>query len=213
MRNRNYYPVFLDLTGKKCLVVGGGAVAWRKVESLLGSGAEVTVISPSLIPEINRLAEQSQVTIVNRVYAEGDLLGFFMVIAATDDVMVNGAVFREASKLGMLVNVVDDTANSNFIVPSVLRRGDMAIAVSTSGSSPALARRIKSDLTDIFGEEYADVVSLVGQIREELLVKGVSIAPEKWQTVLNLKLLAEKVKTGNQEEARNWLRQKLLEDR
>ena len=211
MSRNYYYPVFINLSGEQCLVIGGGAVACRKIESLLSCGAVVKVISPEIIPDILRLEEQAHVKVISRAYMEGDLEGAFLVIAATDDVTTNRAVFQEASQRGILVNVVDDPANSNFIVPATLRRGDVSIAVSTSGSSPALARRIKSDLADLIGAEYSDVAELVGRVRRELLGEGISVSPERWQAVLSPRDLADMLKEGNNEEAAALLRRKLLE--
>src|SRR4030042_230398 len=140
----SYYPIFLDLKGKRCIVVGGGSVAERKVEMLLEHETSVTVISPELSPKLQHLADQGAIKTITRNYQKGDLKGAFLVIAATDDPSVNAAVAGQARKQRALVNVVDDPRASDFIVPSMVRRGDITIAISTAGKSPALARKLRS---------------------------------------------------------------------
>ena len=144
MKRRNqvprYYPIFLNIRGKRCVVVGGGPVALRKVNILLEHEANVEVISPELCPELSQLAKSRAIQVLQRNYNGGDLQGVFIAIAATDDGEINNKVAEEARAKGVLVNVVDDLEHSDFIVPSQFRRGDIAIAVSTAGKSPALAR-------------------------------------------------------------------------
>ena len=135
----SYYPIFLDIKDKPCVVVGGVTVALRKVTMLLDHEAQVTVISPQLCSELETLAE-GNVTVIRREYQSGDLEDAFVVVAATDDQETNEQIATDASKKGMLINVVDVPALSNFIVPSYLRRGDLTVAVSTNGKSPALSR-------------------------------------------------------------------------
>ena len=157
------YPVFLDLEGRRCVVVGGGEVANRKARKLLQARAEVVVISPQVRPELESVA----VEVRNRPYEEGDLEGAFLAFAATDSREVNAAVAREAHARGILVNVADRPSEGSFAVPSVLRRGRMQVAVSTGGASPALARRIRGELEGIFGPEWAGLVEELAAARRD----------------------------------------------
>jgi precorrin-2 dehydrogenase/sirohydrochlorin ferrochelatase len=158
-----------DLAQRLCIVVGGGKVASRKVIGLLEAGAAVTVISPVLDDTIQHAASQEQIRWIARPYQEGDLAGAFLVIAATDDAPVNHAVFAEAELRHILVNVVDDPQHSNFILPAQVRRGDLRIAISTGGASPALARRLREKLEADFGPEYTLLVQLLDELRPRLL--------------------------------------------
>lgn len=162
-----YYPVSLDLRGKRCLVCGGGRVAVRKVHALRQHGAEVTVVSPTVTANLRDMAIRGDIRWEDRPYREGDLEGYFLVIAATDDEDVNARVSDEARHRGLLVNVVDDPGRSNFIVPAVARRGSLTLAVSTDGRSPALARRIREELERCYGAEYEAFVALLGSLREQ----------------------------------------------
>ena len=208
----HYYPVFLDIRRRRCLVVGGGQVARRKAESLLEGGAEVSVISPKLCPGLAELGEGGRITLIQRQYRDGDLEGAFLAIAATDDSETNARVAMEARSGGVLVNVVDDAARSDFIAPSCLRRGDVVIAVSTSGSSPALARRLRTRLEEEFGNEYAALAEVVGQVRAELKRRGTAVSADAWQQALELDALAEMVRRGAVEQARERLLESLQND-
>lgn len=164
------YPICLiGLEQRRSLVVGGGDVAVRKVTGLLEAGACVTVISPALAPELQTLAETGRIAVINRPYRGQDLAGAFLVIAATDDPAVNQAVWQEAARCGCLVNVVDDPAHSNFMMPAVVRRGEVTIAVSTGGASPALARRLREWLETLVGLEYGELADLLAELRPDLL--------------------------------------------
>lgn len=197
-----YYPLFLDLTGKKCLVVGGGQVALRKVKMLLEHSAGVVVVSPEVCPEMAGLVETGQVQLLKREYRQGDLAGAVIAIAATGDVGINLRVSAEARSIGVLVNVVDDAGNSDFIVPSYFRRGDVTIAVSTAGKSPALARRIRTDLERRFGDGYEALAGLVGEVREELRRQGRKFDGDTWQEALELETLLERLNNGDEAGAR-----------
>lgn len=163
--SKAYYPVYLDLAGRPCVVVGGGRVAERKVATLLKYGADVTVIAPDVMPGIEALVEQDQVIVERRGYVRGDLAGAFVVICATDSEEVNRAVYSEAEENGVLVNVVDVPPLCNFIVPSIVRRGGLQIAISTGGAAPAVAKRVRRRLQDEFGEEWGPYVALLGEVR------------------------------------------------
>lgn len=154
MEARVLYPVFLDLNGKRGVVVGGGNVAARKAAGLHRAGGVVVAVAPEVTPELSQLADE----VVLRPYRAGDLEGAAIAFAATSERVVNAAVAREAKELGILVNVADEPGEGDFIVPSVLRRGAMQVAVSTGGASPALARAIRQELEGIFGPEWADLI-------------------------------------------------------
>jgi precorrin-2 dehydrogenase/sirohydrochlorin ferrochelatase len=201
----SYYPAFLNIRGKKCVVVGGGQVALRKVQGLLDAGADIRVISPDLCPELNRLAEAGEIAAEKKLFQPGDLEGALIVVAATHNNDINLEVAREAREKGILVNLVDDPANSSFIVPSCLRRGDVTIAVSTSGRSPALARKIRTRLEKDWGDEYAALALLIEEVRREIRSQGLKVNGEDWQKALDLDLLINLLKKNDREKAKNLL--------
>jgi precorrin-2 dehydrogenase / sirohydrochlorin ferrochelatase len=151
----------LDLSGRRCVVVGGGAVATRKARKLLQAGAEVAVISPEVLPELEGMGVETS----RRPYEYGDLEGADLAFAATDSREVNAAVAREARERGVRVNVADRPSEGDFAVPSTLRRGGLQVAVSTGGASPTLARRIRDELEASFGPEWAGVVEELETVR------------------------------------------------
>jgi precorrin-2 dehydrogenase/sirohydrochlorin ferrochelatase len=165
------YPMCLvGLESKRLILIGGGSVAARKAQALLEAGGTVIAISPEFGLEFENLAADSdQIRLVRRVYQSGDLEGAFLVIAATDSPQVNQAVWEEAVQRGCLVNVVDDPQHSNFIVPAVVQRGEVKIAITTGGASPALARRLRERLEALFGQEYAELAALLSALRPELI--------------------------------------------
>ena len=150
-------------------------MALRKVKSLLEHGASVEVISPDLCSELDELARTGAIKAVMKKYKSGDIKGAFLAIAATDSNEINQEVANEARRRNILVNVVDKPEHSDFIFPSYLRRGDISIAISTNGTSPALARKIRAELEQDFGDEYADLVELIKEIRSELRNKSASV--------------------------------------
>lgn len=164
-----YYPVSLNLNQKKCLVVGGGKVAERKVKSLLHCGARVFVVSPALSAWLEAAVNEGKITAVRRNYTTTDLENTFLVIGATDDHKINDKVAAECSERNILVNIVDQTAKCNFIVPAVIRQGSLSISVSTDGKSPMLARRVREELEQSFGPEYSEFLALMGNIREHVM--------------------------------------------
>jgi len=165
----DYYPVYLDLNEKKCLVIGGGKVAERKVKSLLDCGARIFVVSPVLSAWLEQSAREGKVTAIMRNYTITDLDNAFLVIGATDNHLINDKVAQECSKRNILVNIVDQTAKCNFIVPAVIRQGSLSISVSTDGKSPMLARRIREELEQFFGPEYQEFLDLLGNVRKHVL--------------------------------------------
>ena len=158
----SYYPVFLDVRGRTALVVGGGAVAERKAAGLARAGACVRVVAPA---GLEAQARDGLVDLRRRAFRENDVEGVFLVYAATDDAAVNEAVYAEAEARGVPANVVDDPAHCSFIVPSVVRRGPLQLAVSTSGAAPALAKRLRRELEGRFPEDWAVYVDLLAEVR------------------------------------------------
>lgn len=167
-RSRLYYPAILDLAGRTGLVVGAGGVGEGKIRGLLDAGARVRVVSLEATEQVRRWADEGRVELALRRYESADLDGCFLVIAATEDNDTNTRVFEDAEQRQMLCNVVDVTHLCNFILPSIMRRGDVAISVSTGGASPALARKIRLSLERSYGDEYAVAAELLGSLREEL---------------------------------------------
>lgn len=165
---KTYSICLIGLDRRRTVVVGGGSIATRKVTGLLEAGARVTVISPTLTSELKTLAEAGRITVIERPYRQGDLVDALLVIAATDDLAVNEAVWQEAEQRGCLVNVVDDPPHCNFILPAIVRRGEVTVAISTGGASPALARRLREWLETLIGPEYGDLATLLGELRPEL---------------------------------------------
>jgi precorrin-2 dehydrogenase/sirohydrochlorin ferrochelatase len=175
-----YYPAFLDLRGKLALVVGGGEVASRKVQLLLSCGARVRLVSPRVTSSLSRLS--SSLDVISRPYRATDLDGTFIVFAVTDDPVVNETVAREARARGILVNVADSPSLCDFIVPSVVSRGDLQVAISTGGASPALAAHLRAELERVVGPEYAELVTLLESVRER--VRAEIADPERRRAVL-----------------------------
>lgn len=200
-----YYPVMLDVHRKRCVVVGGGEVALRRVKALVQHDAQVEIISPELCPELTQLAATGAVKATLRGYKAGDLHGAFVAVAATDDGTTNSQVAEEAMERGVLVNVVDTPELCSFIVPSCFHRGAVSIAVSTGGKSPALARRIRTELEGSFGHEYGWLASMVEQVRSELRQREITIPGEAWQRALDLDVLLEMLRLGQWDEAKRRL--------
>jgi siroheme synthase-like protein len=163
-----FYPLFFDLRGRKCLVVGAGEIATRKAESLLSSGADVKVVSPEACEDMKKLLADSRLEWLQRPFEASDLDGCLLVIASTNDPDVNRHVFDEAEKRGMPANIVDVPELCNFIVPSVMRRGDFQVAVSTGGASPVLARESRKWLEKAFGPQWGPLVKTLAEIRSTL---------------------------------------------
>jgi len=164
-----YYPVSLDIKNRKCLVVGGGGVGTRKVMTLLDCGAKVTVVSPDVRENLLELSDSGLIILEKRPYRETDLAGMFLVIGTTDDEELNRQISIDAEKLNVLCNIADRPKVCNFILPSIVNRGDLTISISTSGKSPALAKRLRIELEEQFGNEYAELLRLMGAIRKKLL--------------------------------------------
>ena len=170
----SYYPVFIELEGKTALVFGGGRVAERKIETLLDYGALICIISKVLTDKLKALVEADEVQHIGEDFRDKHLDNAFLVIAATDDRRLNRKISERARKRDLLVNVVDQPSDCNFIVPSIVKRGDFLIAISTSGKSPALAKKIRKELETQFGSEYKTFMILMGRLRKEVLSMGLS---------------------------------------
>jgi len=163
-----FYPVYLNLKGRRVLVIGGGEVAERKIDSLLETGASINVISPEVTAPIASLAGQNRIELTKRAYIPGDCRGAALVFAATGDTEISRAVHEEATALGIFVNTADQSAFCTFIMPAVVRRGDIGIAISTNGKSPALAARLRHKISEIIGPEYARAAELLSRMRPEI---------------------------------------------
>jgi precorrin-2 dehydrogenase/sirohydrochlorin ferrochelatase len=168
LRSYMFYPIYLSLKNKRVVVIGGGEVAERKVESLLGTGAAVTVISPETTARLDALARDNEIQLYRRVYDSQDCDGAFLVFSATDDPGISARVFRDAAKAGAMVNTADQPERCDFIMPAVLRRGDVAIAISTGGTSPGLAAQLRRTIAEIIGPEYAQLAQLLSRARREI---------------------------------------------
>ncbi len=165
MLDTPFYIACLKLKGRRCLVVGAGDIGLEKVEGLLACDAAVTLVAPEAIPALEALAAEGSITWHQRAYAPDDLDGHLIAIAATDDTDVNIEVYNDAEARAMLVNVVDVPPLCNFILPAIVRTGPLAVAISTAGASPALAKRMKREIQEMFGEPYADLAVMLNETR------------------------------------------------
>jgi len=164
-----FFPVFLNLKDRLCIVIGGGKVAERKIENLLKVKAKIRVISPELTFKLKKLAEEGKIEWEKRIYQKGDLDSAWLVIAATNDPEVQEEIYKEAEERHIFCNVVDVPELCSFIVPSIIKRGPLIIAISTSGVSPAVARRLRETLEELIGEEYNFYLELMKNLREQVL--------------------------------------------
>lgn len=208
-----HFPIFLSLKGKTCVIIGGGSVAERKVESLLNAEAAVTVVSPQLSPQLSYLSAEKQIKHLNRCYQSQDIDQAFLVIAATDQTEVNRTIAADADKQNIPVNVVDDIKLCSFIVPSVLDRSPVTVAVSTGGASPVLARQLRMKLETMIPSSCGELAALTEQYRERVKQKFATIEERKafWENVLK-GTPAELVYAGQLQAARDLLDQLLDED-
>ena len=173
------FPMFVKLEGRRCLVVGAGTVAEGKIRSLLDAGASVQVVAPQAVMHIQKWAWEGTIGWSARGFQSHDLDGAFLVITATSSPDVNARVFKEAREKKVLCNSVDDPENCDFYYPAVVRRGDLQIAISTNGRSPALAQRLRQELEEQFGPEYEAWVKELGEARDQLTAKKVPLAPRR----------------------------------
>jgi precorrin-2 dehydrogenase/sirohydrochlorin ferrochelatase len=204
--SRPYYPAILDIAGRGALVVGAGKVGEGKIANLIAAGAEVKVVSLTATPQVKRWGDEGTIELELRSYESADLDGRFLVIAATQDSDTNVRVFEDAESRQMLCNVVDVTHLCNFILPSIVRRGDLAIAVSTGGASPALARRIRLEIGESYGSEYEVALKLLGALREEL--KSLYPDPEDRKVIFERMVysnLMDLIRAGDDEAVEAWI--------
>lgn len=198
------YPIFLtDLQSRRCIVIGGDAEAERKVEDLLAANASVTVISETLTHNLTRWADEHRLTWLPRACQPGDLQGAWLAVAATRDSALAARLKEEAETHGVLLNVTDDVPHSNFVAGAVMRRGPLAIAVSTSGCSPALAARLRQQLEETFGPEYADFLDLLADLRQPVAARHPGFETRKavWAQLLDSAVL-DLLRKGQAAEAR-----------
>jgi len=207
-----YYPVNLDVQKRECLVVGGGSVGERKVKTLLACGALVTVVTTLATESLQALALEGRIDLKQRDYEPSDMEGNFLVIGATDNEAVNEKISKDAAERGLLCNIVDRPAACSFVLPAIVRQGDLIIAISTSNKSPAVARRVREILEKQLGPEYAVLLTLMGSIRQRLLVQ--SRSPEahkqKFERLLDEELL-EKIRENRTREIDDLLKEVLGE--
>jgi precorrin-2 dehydrogenase/sirohydrochlorin ferrochelatase len=213
-RPRFGYPVSLDLAGKAAVVIGDEAVAQGKVEGLLAAGAAVTVFAGGPAAALSALESDPRVTVARRPWRPADLDGAAVCVAASGDPGTRAAVSQAARDRGVLVNVMDDVAHCDFAAPALVRRGDLLIAISTGGRSPALARRLREELEARFGDEWAVVLDLLAEVRGETLARLPDLheRARRWQEALDLDELVQLLRDGRYEEARQSLIARLLGD-
>ena len=180
-----YYPVFLDLQGKPVIVIGGGRIAHQKMENLLKAGANVTVVSPELNPEMTDLSAGRRFRYIQRDYRAGDIDGYVIVFVATDDRAINAVVTQEGRSKGIWVNSVDDPPNCDFIMPGIAQRGDLTVAVSTAGRSPAMARKMREEMEAFLTEDWVAMLELAAEVRAELRERGQAPHPDIWNAALD----------------------------
>ncbi len=186
-----YYPINLNIKDKRCLIIGGGQVAERKVEKLLSAGAKVVVVSSRLTSKLGKLSRKGRIENITRNYRKGDLKGAVLAFGATNDPKVNRRILQEARKEGVLLNSVDDPKNCDFTVPSMVSRGDLLISISTGGKSPALSQKIRKELEESFGKEYETLLNLLSTVRERLMEMGSNSEQNKakFKKLINSNLL------------------------
>jgi siroheme synthase-like protein len=203
------YPVTLRVAGRRCVVVGGGAVAARKVRALIDSRAEIVVVAPDVAPELETLIGSGEFRVERRRFAPSDLEGAFLAFAATDLREVNQAVADAALQRGVLVNVADDPSTSDFANPSIVRRQDVTVAVSTGGRSPAFARFLREQLQAWLSDSRCTMLTLAAEIRRELLGKTASPTSQQWRRALNDPRVLDAIEAGDDRAARNRIRDAL----
>ncbi len=206
---KTFYPVFLNLNGRRCIVIGGGQIAEGKVLKLIDSGAKIVVISPDATQNIREIAGRGDVELNLRKYQTGDLAGAFLVIAATNDRVVNQEIFEEAESLGVLLNAVDDPPRCSFIAPSIVERGPVTLAISTGGASPALARKLRETLAESPALDWADATGVLSKARQVIKEQQVAVDPQRWQCCMTPELLAL-ARSGREHEALEMLMNGLL---
>ncbi len=204
-----YYPAFIDVRGRDCVVIGGGELGEEKVVKLLECDAKVVVISSHVTTNVQHLADAGEVEWIRREYRDGDLARAFIAIANTGDSAMDERISREAEERNVILNVVDVTHLCTFIAPSVARRGEVTVATSTGGASPALARTFREKLESSRILEYADLAPVLSDARAELRRRGLRVPPDHWQMCITEDLL-DTVQSGQSERAYDTLLEGLL---
>lgn len=186
-----FYPISLDISNEKCVVVGGGDVAERKIIRLLECGARVVLVGKTITPGLRAMKDEETIEHVPDDYREEHIEGAFLVIGATDRNDVNERIYRDSRSRGILVNVVDEPARCNFIVPAIFRRKDLLIAISTGGKSPALARKLREKMEEKYGPEYGILLDIMGNLRKKIIARGGTSAENKriFESVLDSDIL------------------------
>jgi precorrin-2 dehydrogenase/sirohydrochlorin ferrochelatase len=205
-----YYPVFLDIAGKPVIVIGGGNIAHQKMANLVKAGAEVTVVSPELNQEMAALKSEGKFRHIERDYQPGDLEGYTLAFVATDDRSVNSTVADEGKARKVWVNAVDDPPYCDFIMPGIAQKGDLIISISTSGRSPAMARKMREEIEEFLTDDYAAMLELAAEVRAELREQGKLIDADIWNRALDADL-KELLAEGKQAEAKERLLRALSE--
>lgn len=195
-RVMSLYPIFLKLEGHKVLIVGGGQIAEQKIEAVLRSATDVTVLSPEISPLIQRWCNERRLSHIAKEFHPGLTKGYFLVIACTDSETVNRAVYQEAREFGALANAVDDPGYCDFYAPAVVSRGDFQIAISTGGNSPALAQKVRRNLESEFGPEYESWAAWLGRMRDA--IRSTLPRSENRKELLHLLALCKPAKFSTQ---------------
>jgi len=203
-----FYPLLLELEGRRCVVVGGGPVGERKVDSLVAVGADVTVVSPDVTAALRALAEARRITLIARPYRPGDLDGAALVFTALGDPRATAAVATEARRLGIWLNAADDPVHCSFILPAVVRRGPLTVAVASGGATPALTRALREHLEVAVGPEWGALAELAAEARRELRASGRATDGETWKRALGPEVRAL-VAERRLDDARRELRTRL----
>jgi len=199
------YPVNLLVNGRRCVVVGAGRIAARKIESLLAAGADFSVVAPDVGTEVLAWADEGRVTLVERPFEAADVEGAWLVVTATDVPEVNRAAFEAGEARRIFVNSADDPANCSFTLMSVVRRGDIVVSIGTNGRSPALATYLKEHVRDEMGPEYGTLLELLSEAREEIRSSGRSSEDSDWRSAIDSGIL-DLIREGRESEARELLR-------
>jgi precorrin-2 dehydrogenase len=198
------YPVNLLVAGRRCVVIGAGRIAARKVEALLDAGAEVHVVAPDVCDEIAAWRDAGRLTVDPRGFEPGDLDGAWLATAATSEVAVNRAVFEAAEERRLWVNAADDPEHCSFTLMSVVRQGDLVVTIGTGGRSPALATYLKDHVTEEMGPEWGELLEMLSEARERLRGGGVSSETVDWKRALDSGML-DLIRAGRQAEAKELL--------
>jgi siroheme synthase-like protein len=183
------YPIFVEATGRRVIVIGGGHVAAEKVRGLLNAEADITIVSPDLLPELEEHKSAGRIAHIARAYRESDLDdGYEFIMVATDDGAINAEVAAAGKNRRLWVNAADDPKNCDFILPSVVRKGKITLAASTSGTSPALARRLREELEAYLTEDMPALADLLAEVRQEVRRRGIKIESDTWQHAIDERL-------------------------